>query len=154
MTMITPSYLGETIEYSSLHACRSTLEDPTAALTAIFGKVGVSEMNSDLATFLRTIVILLVTAVLIWARHEWQRPDTLSPKGVIFLVLSGVATGLSWLCYYRALQTGPASRVAPIDKLSVVLVVLFAVLFLGERLTWKVGLGSVLITAGAVLMAL
>ena len=125
-----------------------------AALTAIFGKVGVSEMNSDLATFLRTIVILLVTALLIWARHEWQRPDTLSPRGVLFLVLSGVATGLSWLCYYRALQTGPASRVAPIDKLSVVLVVLFAVLFLGERLTWKVGLGSVLITAGAVLMAL
>ncbi len=125
-----------------------------AALTAIFGKVGVSEMNSDLATFLRTIVILLVTALLIWARQEWQRPDTLSPKGVLFLVLSGVATGLSWLCYYRALQTGPASRVAPIDKLSVVLVVLFAVLFLGERLTWKVGLGGVLITAGAVLMAL
>jgi bacterial/archaeal transporter family protein len=125
-----------------------------AALTAIFGKVGVSEMNSDLATFLRTIVILLVTALLIWARHEWQRPDNLSAKGVIFLVLSGVATGLSWLCYYRALQLGPASRVAPIDKLSVVLVVLFAVLFLGERLTWKVGLGSALVTAGAVLMAL
>ncbi len=125
-----------------------------AALTAIFGKVGVSEMNSDLATFLRTVVILAVTALLIWARHEWQRPDTLSPKGVLFLVASGVATGLSWLCYYRALQTGPASRVAPIDKLSVVLVVLFAVLFLGERLTWRVGLGSALIAAGAVLMAL
>jgi transporter family protein len=125
-----------------------------AALTAIFGKVGVSEINSDLATFLRTLVILLVTALLIWARHEWQRPDSLSPKGVAFLVLSGIATGLSWLCYYRALQTGPASRVAPIDKLSVVLVVLFAVPFLGERLTWKVGLGSILVTAGAVLMAL
>src|SRR6266436_5276302 len=93
-----------------------------AALTAIFGKVGVSEMNSDLATFLRTVVILAVTALLIWARHEWQRPDTLSPKGVLFLVASGVATGLSWLCYYRALQTGPASLDAlPIDKLSVVL---------------------------------
>jgi bacterial/archaeal transporter family protein len=88
------------------------------------------------------------------ARHEWQRPDALSAKGVIFLVLSGFATGLSWLCYYRALQTGPASRVAPIDKLSVVFVVLFAVSFLGERLTWKVGLGSALITLGAVLMAL
>jgi transporter family protein len=125
-----------------------------AALTAIFGKVGVSEINSDLATFLRTLVILSVTALLIWARHEWQRPDSLSPKGVAFLVLSGIATGLSWLCYYRALQTGPASRVAPIDKLSVVLVVLFAVSFLGERLTWKVGLGSILVTAGAVLMAL
>lgn len=125
-----------------------------AALTAIFGKIGVSEMNSDLATFLRTLVILLVTALLISTRHEWQRPDNLSLKGVLFLVLSGIATGLSWLCYYRALQTGPASRVAPIDKLSVVLVVLFAMLFLGERLTWKIGLGSLLITGGAVLMAI
>jgi transporter family protein len=96
----------------------------------------------------------LVAALLICVRHEWQRPDSLSTKGVLFLVLSGVATGLSWLCYYRALQTGPASRVAPIDKLSVILVVLFAVCFLGERLTWKVGLGGALITAGAVLMAL
>ncbi len=125
-----------------------------AALTAIFGKVGVSEINSDLATFLRTLVILVVAALIIFARHEWQRPDSLSAKGVIFLVLSGIATGLSWLCYYRALQTGPASRVAPIDKLSVIFVVLFAVSFLGERLTWKVGLGSALITLGAVLMAL
>ena len=125
-----------------------------AALTAIFGKVGVAEINSDLATFLRTLVILLITALLISARHEWLRPDNLSTKGVLFLVLSGVATGLSWLCYYRALQTGPASRVAPIDKLSVILVVLFAVCFLGERLTWRVGLGGALITAGAVLMAL
>jgi transporter family protein len=125
-----------------------------AALTAIFGKVGVSEINSDLATFLRTLVILLIAALLVCARHEWQRPDSLSVKGVLFLVLSGAATGLSWLCYYRALQTGPASRVAPIDKLSVIFVVLFAVSFLGERLTWKVGLGGLLIATGAVLMAL
>jgi bacterial/archaeal transporter family protein len=125
-----------------------------AALTAIFGKVGVSEINSDLATFLRTIVILLVTALLVWVRHEWQRPDALSVRGVFFLVLSGIATGLSWLCYYRALQTGPASRVAPIDKLSVIFVVMFAVSFLGEKLTWKVGIGSVLVALGAALMAL
>jgi bacterial/archaeal transporter family protein len=125
-----------------------------AALTAIFGKVGVSEIDSDLATFLRTLVILAVTALFISVRHEWQRPDSLSPKGVIFLVLSGVATGLSWLCYYRALRTGPASRVAPIDKLSVIFVVLFAVSFLGERLTWKAGLGTALITLGAILMTL
>src|SRR6266436_8661916 len=125
-----------------------------AALTAIFVKVGVSEMNSDLATFLRTIVILLVTALLIWARHEWQRPDTLSPKGVLFLVLSGVATGLSWLCYYRALQLAPASRVAPIDKLSVVFVVIFAVAFLGEPLTWKVGVGAAFVAVGALIMAI
>lgn len=124
-----------------------------AALTAIFGKVGVSEMNSDLATFLRTLVILLVTALLIWARHEWQRPDSLSPRGVLFLVLSGIATGLSWLCYYRALQIGPASRVAPIDKLSVVFVAVFAVLFLGERLALPNWLGVILIACGAVLVA-
>ena len=125
-----------------------------AALTAIFGKVGVAEINSDLATFLRTLVILLITALLISARHEWQHSGGLSLKGVAFLVLSGTASGLSWLCYYRALQLAPASRVAPIDKISVVLVVLFAVSFLGERLTWKVGLGGALIAAGAILMAL
>jgi len=125
-----------------------------AALTAIFGKVAVSEINSDLATFLRTIVILLVTAAIVWARNEWQRPAKLSSYGVLFLVLSGIATGLSWLCYYRALQTGPASRVAPIDKLSVVFVVLFAAAFFGERLSWKTGIAACLIAGGAVIMAL
>jgi transporter family protein len=125
-----------------------------AALTAIFGKAGVAQINSDLATFVRTIVILIIVALLISAKQEWQRLDSLTTKGVIYLLLSGAATGLSWLCYYRALQSGPASRVAPIDKLSVVFVVLFAFAFLGERLTWKVGVGSILITAGAILMAL
>ncbi len=125
-----------------------------AALTAIFGKVGVARMNADLATFFRTIVILLVVALIIWSRDEWQRPESLSPKGVVFLILSGVATGLSWLCYYRALQMAPASRVAPVDKLSVVLVVVFAVLFLGEPLSWKVLGGATLITGGVLLMAL
>ena len=125
-----------------------------AALTAIFGKIGVTEIDSDLATFLRTLVVLTVSAVLISVRHEWQHPENLSPKGVVFLVLSGIATGLSWLCYYRALQSGPASRVAPIDKLSVVLVVLLAASFLGERLTWKIGLGTLLVAAGAALIAI
>lgn len=125
-----------------------------AALTAIFGKVGVNELNSDLATFIRTIVILIVSAALVWVRNEWQRPDTLSTRGVIFLILSGAATGLSWICYYRALQLAPASRVAPIDKLSVVLVVLFAVAFLGEALTWRVALGAALVAAGALVMAI
>jgi transporter family protein len=125
-----------------------------AALTAIFGKVGVTELNSDLATFIRTIVILAVSALLVWVRDEWQRPATLSSKGVIFLVLSGAATGFSWLCYYRALQLAPASRVAPIDKLSVVLVVIFAVAFLGEQLTWRVGIGAAFVGAGALIMAL
>jgi len=125
-----------------------------AALTAIFGKLGVAEMNSNLATFLRTIVVLAVSALLVSVRNEWQNPTRLSARGCLFLVLSGVATGLSWLCYYRALQTGPASRVAPIDKLSVVIVVIFAISFLGERLTWKVGIGAVLVAAGTILMAI
>jgi transporter family protein len=124
-----------------------------AALTAIFGKVGVADINSDLATFYRTVVILAVSALIVSARHEWQGPAAWSYKGMAFLILSGVATGLSWLCYFRALQMAPASRVAPIDKFSVVLVVLFAVLFLSERLTWKVGLGSVLIASGVILTA-
>lgn len=124
-----------------------------AAMTAIFSKIGVSQINSDLATFFRTIVILLVTALLVWSRNEWQRPDHISLKGMLFLILSGIATGLSWLCYYRALQLAPASRVAPIDKLSVVLVVIFGIGFLGEPLTWKVACGACLITGGVLLMA-
>jgi bacterial/archaeal transporter family protein len=125
-----------------------------AALTAIFGKIGVSELNSDLATFFRTLIVLLISALFVWVRHAWEPPENVSSKSIVFLVLSGVATGLSWLCYYRALQMGPASRVAPIDKLSVVFVVVLSVLFLGERLTLRAGVGAVLITAGAVLMAL
>ena len=125
-----------------------------AALTALFGKVGVSEINSDLATFYRTLIILAVSGLLVSARQEWQAPGAVSSKGLLFLVLSGVATGLSWLCYFRALQMAPASRVAPIDKFSVVLVVIFAVLMLGEKLTWKVGLGAILITGGVILTAL
>ncbi|MFT3717096.1 EamA family transporter [Pseudorhodoferax sp.] len=125
-----------------------------AALTAIFGKVGVSDLNSNLATFIRTIVVLLASAALISMRQEWVRPANLPLKSILFLVLSGLATGLSWLCYYRALQLGPASRVAPIDKLSVVLVVFFAVAFLGEPLTWKTGVGTVLIASGVLLMTL
>ena len=124
-----------------------------AALTAVFGKFAVSGMNSDLATFLRTVIVLLLLAAVVWLRQEWQRPEDLSLKGLVFLGLSGAATGLSWLCYYRALKLGPASRVAPIDKLSVVFVVLLSVAFLGERLTWKGGIGAALITIGAVLMA-
>lgn len=125
-----------------------------AALMAIFGKVGVSDLNSNLATFIRTIVVLIVSAILISIRQEWVRPMHLPPKSILFLILSGLSTGLSWLCYYHALQLGPASKVAPIDKLSVVLVVIFAILFLGEPLTWKVGLGVFLIASGVVLMTL
>jgi len=125
-----------------------------AALTALFGKIGVSEINSNLATFIRTIVILIVTALIITMRSEWQKPEALAPRAVLFLVLSAVATGFSWLCYYRALQLGPASRVAPVDKLSVVFVMLLAFIFLRETLTIKALLGGGLIAAGAVLMVL
>jgi bacterial/archaeal transporter family protein len=125
-----------------------------ASLTAIFGKVAVAEINSDLATFLRTLIILTVSSLVVWARNEWQRPEVLSAKGVLFLVLSGVATGFSWLCYYRALQLGPASRVAPIDKLSVVFVVILAAAFLGESLTWRTGFATCLIALGAIIMML
>jgi bacterial/archaeal transporter family protein len=125
-----------------------------AAMTAIFGKLGVTDINSDLATLLRTIVILALCACIVTLRGAWHNPAGLPPKGIAFLTLSGLATGLSWLCYYRALQSGPASRVAPIDKLSVVFVVIIAAVFLGERLTWKSGLGAILVSAGAALMAL
>lgn len=125
-----------------------------AALTAIFGKVGVSGINSNLATFIRTIVILIVTALIISFRSEWQKPESIDSKTILFLALSAVATGLSWLCYYRALQLGPASQVAPVDKLSVVLVMIFAVAFLGESLSLKAMLGGGLIAAGAILIAM
>ena len=104
------------------------------ALTAISGKVGVAEVNSNLATFIRTDVILVVTAGIISLRSEWEPFSKLSRYGVVMLTLSGIATGLSWLCYDRELPTVPASQVAPLDKLSVALVIVFAVLFLGEPL--------------------
>jgi len=125
-----------------------------AALTAVFAKLGVTEINSNLATLYRTLIILGLSALIVSARHEWQMPGAVSAKGVIYLTLSGCATGLSWLCYFRAVQMAPVSRVAPIDKLSVVLVVIFAALLLGERLTWKVGIGAAFITVGVILTAL
>jgi transporter family protein len=125
-----------------------------AALTAIFGRIGVTEMNSDLATCVRTIVILLISAAVITVRGEWVRPQSLSSTALGAILLSGAATGLSWLCYYRALQLAPASRVAPVDKLSVVLVVVFATLFLHEQLTWKVGIGAAFVSLGAAIMVM
>lgn len=125
-----------------------------AGLTALFGKFGVADVNSNLATFIRTIVILVVTAGIISLRDEWQRPEVIAPGVWLFLILSGVATGLSWLCYYRALQLGPVSKVAPIDKLSVAFAILLGVLFAGERLTWQVALGGALIVAGSLVIVL
>ena len=124
-----------------------------AALTAIFAKVGVESVNADFATFIRTIVILVTLAFILLATGQFQSPGAISPRSYLFLLLSGLATGGSWVCYFRALKIGEAAKVAPIDKLSVVLVALFGVIFLGERLTAANWLGVALIAAGAILIA-
>ncbi|MDQ1184000.1 EamA family transporter [Agrobacterium larrymoorei] len=124
-----------------------------AALTAIFAKIGIENVNSDFATFIRTIVILLAAGLMVYITGNWQSPATITPRTWLFLILSGLATGASWICYFRALKIGDAARVAPIDKLSVVFVAVFAVLFLGERLSLPNWLGVILIACGAVLVA-
>jgi bacterial/archaeal transporter family protein len=124
-----------------------------ASLTAIFAKVGVENVNSDFATFIRTIVILGVLAVILVGTGQWQPLALVSQRSYLFLVLSGLATGGSWICYFRALKLGDAARVAPIDKLSIVLVAVFGVVFLGERLSGANWCGVVLIACGALLVA-
>jgi len=124
-----------------------------AALTAIFAKVGVENINPDLATFIRTVVVLLAFSILLFFTGQFTAPSAVPSKTWAFLVLSGLATGASWLCYFRALKLGPATLVAPIDKLSVVLVALFAFTFLGERPTTQGWIGIAMISAGAVLLA-
>jgi transporter family protein len=123
-----------------------------AGLTAVFGKIGVAGINSNLATLIRTVVIILVTACILWLRDEWRLTGPISARTWLFLVLSGIATGLSWLCYYRALQLGPVTRVAPIDKLSVVFAIVLGVLFVGEKLTLPVIAGGLMIVAGSIVM--
>jgi transporter family protein len=125
-----------------------------AALTAIFAKVGVEAINSDLATLIRTVVILAAIALIVFATGQFRDPASISGRTYLFLVLSGLATGASWLCYFRALKLGNAAQVAPIDKLSVVLVAIFGVLFLGEKLALTNWLGVALIAIGALLVAL
>jgi len=124
-----------------------------AAITAILAKLGVEGVNSDVATLIRTAVVFLLLLGLFLASGETLSPSAISWKSWLFLVLSGLATGASWLCYFRALTLGPASQVAPVDKLSVVLVALFGVAFLGERLSATHWLGVALITGGVVLIA-
>ena len=125
-----------------------------AAMTAIFAKVGIEKINSDFATFIRTIVILTVVAALLAFTQKWQSLSTISGHTYLFLVLSGCATAASWLCYFRALKLGNAAQVAPVDKLSVVLVAVFATVFLGERLSGSSWIGVMLIAAGAALVAM
>jgi transporter family protein len=124
-----------------------------AALTAIFAKIGIENVGSDFATFVRTIVVLLALAAILTATGGWQSLASVSRKSALFLVLSGLATGASWVCYFRALKIGEAARVAPIDKMSVVLVAIFGVIFLGEKLSLPNWLGVAFVATGAILVA-
>lgn len=125
-----------------------------AALTAIFAKVGIEHIDSDLATFIRTGVIIVTLGFILFATGKFNTPGPISTRTWTFLVLSGLATGASWLCYFRALKIGEAARVAPIDKLSVVMVAIFGALFLGEKLSALNWAGVALIGAGAIFVAL
>jgi len=125
-----------------------------AALTAIFAKIGLEGIDSDFATLIRTMVIVLALGAFVAATGKWQGLAVVGGRSGFFLVLSALATGASWVCYYRALKIGDAAKVAPVDKLSVVLVAVFAVAFLGERPAARDWLGILLIAAGVVLLAL
>jgi transporter family protein len=122
-----------------------------AAATAILAKIGIQDVPSNLATAIRTVVILVFAWVIVLAGGQHHALGRVSGRSLLFLVLSGIATGISWLAYFRALQLGPASRVAPIDKLSLALTLVLAVVFLRETVTWKVVLGVVLMVAGSLL---
>ena len=125
-----------------------------ASLTAIFGKIGVTGVDPDFATLLRVVVIAAFAGVLVLVRGAAQPLSSLAPRTLIFLGLSGLATGVSWLCYYRALSLGQAGQVAPVDKLSIVLVAVMGVAFLGESLSLRNWLGVVLVVGGAILIGL
>jgi len=125
-----------------------------AGATAILAKVGVKDVDSNLATAIRTTVILFFTWALFFTTNSFRNLTSLTGRTWIFLALSGIATGLSWVCYFRALQLGPASRVVPIDKLSVVFAIVFALTFLGERLGWVQWAGAALTVIGTILLAL
>ena len=124
-----------------------------AALTAILAKMGIEGLSSNAATLIRTVVVLTFVTLLVGLRREWPHPQQLTQRNVLFLGLSGLATGASWLCYYRALQSGPASLVAPLDKLSLPLTLLLAMWMLGEHVTAGQWLGAILMSGGALLIA-
>ena len=125
-----------------------------AALTAIFAKIGIQGVDSDLATLVRTAIIIVVLAVFVWSTGKWSNPLALSSKTWLFLGLSGLATGASWVSYFRALQVGDASKVAPVDKLSLVLVAVFAFAFLGERPSMREWLGIAMVAGGVLFLTL
>ena len=125
-----------------------------AALTAIFAKIGIQGVDSDLATLVRTAIIIILLSAFVWFTGKWSNPFTLPAKTWLFLGLSGLATGASWVCYFRALQVGEASKVAPVDKFSLVLVAVFAFAFLGERPTTREWAGIIMVAVGMLLLAL
>ncbi|MBP8805523.1 MAG: EamA family transporter [Kofleriaceae bacterium] len=125
-----------------------------ASATAILAKVGVKDVPSNVATAIRTVVVLVFAWGIVFATQDHHSLRGLNRRSVVFLVLSGVATGVSWLAYFKALEMAPASRVAPIDKVSLAFTILFAALLLGEHISWKVGLGTALMIAGALLTVL
>jgi len=125
-----------------------------AALTAIFAKIGIQGVDSDLATLVRTAIILVVLSAFVWYAGKWSNPLSLSPKTWLFLGLSALATGASWVCYFRALQMGEASKVAPVDKFSLVLVAIFAFVFLGERPSLQQWSGIALVASGVLVLAI
>jgi bacterial/archaeal transporter family protein len=125
-----------------------------AAFTAIFAKIGIQGVDSDLATLVRTVIITCVLSGFIWVTGKWSNPLELSAKTWLFLGLSGISTGISWVCYFRALQIGDASKVAPVDKLSLVLVAIFAFAFLGERLSVVEWIGVALVSIGVLVLAI
>jgi transporter family protein len=142
-----PTTPGGWFFWAALSAC-------FAALTAIFAKIGIRDVDSDFATLIRTLVIVVVLTAFVWFAGKWSDPRTLPAKTWLFLSLSALATGASWVCYFRALQIGEASKVAPADKFSVVLVAVFAVAFLGERPSSREWVGIGLVASGVVMLAL
>ena len=138
---------GSWLYWALLSAC-------LAALTAIFAKIGIRSVDSDFATLIRTVIITFVLAGYVWFAGKWSNPSALSGKTWLFLTLSALATGASWVCYFRALQIGNASQVAPVDKLSLILVAVFAVVFLDERPPMREWLGIAMVASGVLVLAI
>jgi len=145
---------GRAVESSSTWFMWALLSAVFAALTAVLAKIGLEGIDSDLATLVRTAVILVLLSMFVVTTGKWQNPLTLPHRTLLFLTLSGAATGVSWVCYFRALQIGEASKVAPVDKLSVLLVAVFAVLFLHERPSVREWTGILMVGAGVLVLAL
>lgn len=144
----------KSLEEKDMWAVFALLSAVFAALTSILAKVGINGVNSNLATAIRTVIVVLIAWGIVFLTKGQGGITEISKKSWIFLILSGLATGASWLCYYRALQMGSASKVVPIDKLSVVITLVLAFIFLKEDFTYKSAIGSVLITAGTLFMVL